>query len=323
MLNKVFVRDLALGDEVCTPLAVYEKRLNQFTNKNGQPSAALMLSLGDKTGRLAAVAWASAHQLNESVQIDQVMLVSGRVQEYKGQLQLLVEQIVPVPSSQVNLSDFVPGSRFDREVMWRRLDAVMQSVKNPYLRALLRAIFTPGVRESFCAAPGGREVHHAYVGGLLEHTLEVVSYAEAMLAEQGHFLDRDLLLTGAILHDLGKIEEYSLVSLSFQMTDRGKLLGHLQIASEKIGLAARTIGDFPDYLLAELQHMIISHHGTAEWGSPQEPKSINAMALHLADLVSGRLGQFTRIISEHKDENSQWSSWDRYLERSVFISKGV
>lgn len=323
MLKKDFVGDFVVGQTVLTPLAIYEKRLNQFTNKSGQPAYGLMLSMGDRTGRISAVNWNAAQELHERVGVDQIWLVGGKVQEYRGNLQLVVEQIIPAPNSQTSMEDFLPNSRFSREVLWRRLEAIMQSISNIHLLSLLREVFTPARRESFCTAPGGREVHHAYVSGLLEHTLEVIAYAETMLAEQGAYLDRDLLLTGCILHDIGKTEEYDLASLSFQMTNRGKLVGHLQMGSELVGQVAASLADFPEELQLELQHMIIAHHGVPEWGSPQQPRSINAMALHLADLTSGRLAQFGRVIADHRTENGQWSNYDKFLERNVFIPSGL
>lgn len=323
MLKKDFVGDFVVGQSVLTPLAIYEKRLNQFTNKSGQAAFGLMLSLGDRTGRIGAVNWNAAQEMHERVGVDQIWLVGGKVQEYRGSLQLVVEQITPAANSQLSMEDFLPNSRFGREVLWHRLQAIMQSINNTHLRSLLGEVFTPARRESFCTAPGGREVHHAYVSGLMEHTLEVVSYAETMLTEQGAYLDRDLLLTGCILHDIGKILEYDLASLSFQMTNRGKLIGHLQMGSELVGQVAAGIVDFPEELLLELQHMIISHHGVPEWGSPQQPRSINAMALHLADLTSGRLAQFGRVITDHRAENGQWSNYDKFLERNVFISSSL
>lgn len=323
MLKKEFVSDFALGQVVLTPLAIYEKRLNQFTNKSGQQAYGLMLSLGDRSGRIGAVNWSAAQELHERVGVDQIWLISGKVQEYRGSLQLVVDQILPAPAAQISLQDFLPNSRFDREVLWRRLESVIQSIRNPHLQALLQQVFNPVRRDSFCTAPGGREVHHAYVGGLLEHTLEVVAYAETMLAEQGTYLNRDLLLTGCILHDIGKLEEYDLHSLSFQVTNRGKLIGHLQMGSELVGQIAASLAHFPDALLLELQHMILAHHGVPEWGSPQQPRSVNAMALHLADLTSGRLAQFSRVIGDHRTENGHWSNYDKFLERNVFISEDL
>lgn len=318
-MKKTFVKDMSLGEEICTPLAVLEKRVSRFTARNGQSGQALFLTLGDASGRIPAVAWEGAESLGESIQLEQIMLVTGKVQEYKGAPQILLEQVVPVPLSQIRREDFLAASVVDSEIMWRRLSSVMESIENPHLAKLLKRLFTPAVRESFCLAPAGREVHHAYAGGLLEHTLEVVAYAQAMLAEQGLFLNRDLLLTGAIVHDIGKIEEYDLRSLSFQSTDRGKLLGHLIIGTGMVGKIAREMGDFPPALLAELEHMIVAHHGVREWGSPEEPKTIDAMALHLADLASGRLGQFSRIIADQRGAGNRWSSYNRFLERSILL----
>ncbi len=323
MHKKVFINTLELGQEVETPLALYEKRLHQFTAKNGQPAHVLMLTVGDKTGKMAAVIWDNAEALNASLAVDQVHLFQGRVGEYRGQPQLVVNRVIPLALTQLELEDYVASTAFDRDVMWQRLVAIMQSIREPQLQALLKAIFDEPTRHQFTLAPGGREVHHAYVGGLLEHTLEVVAYAETMVSEQGGYLNRDLLLTGCILHDIGKLEEFDLHSLSFQMTDRGKLLGHLQMGAELVARAAATIADFPAALRLELEHMLLSHHGLPEWGAVQQPKTINAMALHLADLTSGRLGQFSRIISEHDAGGGNWSNWDKFLARSVFVPERV
>ncbi len=320
MLKKDFVKDFVIGQSVLTPLAIYDKRLNQFTNRSGQPAYGLMLSVGDRSGRISAINWNAAQELHQRVGIDQVWMVGGKVQEYRGSLQLVVEQIVPAPTAQIDMADYIPGSDFDREVLWRRLQAVMQSIDNSHLRDLLQQVFTQERQIRFCAAPAGRGVHHAYVGGLLEHTLEVVSYAESMISEQGMYLHRDLLLTGCILHDIGKIEEYDLASLSFQMTDRGKMIGHLQMGSQLVGELASDIDGFPEQLLTELQHMILAHHGVPEWGSPQQPRTINAMALHLADLTSGRLAQIGRVLSDHRPENGHWTNYDKFLERNFFVS---
>lgn len=272
---------------------------------------------------MAAVIWDNAQDLNASLAVDQVHLFQGRVGEYRGQPQLVVNRVLPLALTQLELEDYIVSTAFDREVLWQRLVAIMQSIREPNLRALLKVIFDEPTRHKFTLAPGGREVHHAYVGGLLEHTLEVVAYAEVMVSEQGSYLNRDLLLTGCILHDIGKLEEYDLHSLSFQMTDKGKLLGHLQMGAELVARSAATIADFPAELRLELEHMLLSHHGLPEWGAVQQPKTINAMALHLADLVSGRLGQFGRIIGEHDAAGGNWSSWDKFLARSILVPERI
>jgi len=317
--KKIYVDNLQLGQEVVIPLALYEKHLHQFTAKNGQPAFVLMLTVGDKTGKMAAVVWDNAQELHSTLAVDQVHLFQGRIGEYKGKPQLVVNGVQPVDASQVDLSDYIASGDFDRQVLWRRLVSVVQSIQQPDLRALLSAIFDEPTRRRFLIAPGGREVHHAYVGGLLEHTLEVVTYAQTMLAEQGTNLNRDLLLTGCVLHDIGKLEEYDLQSLSFQLTDKGRLLGHIQLGAELIAKTAATLPGFPEALRLELEHMILSHHGLPEWGAVQQPKTIDAMALHLADLTSGRLAQFDRIIAEHDASSGRWSAWDKFLARSILV----
>lgn len=323
MQKKIFVNTLELGREIETPLALYDKHLHQFTAKNGQPAHVLMLTVGDKTGKMAAVIWDNAQDLHATLAIDKVHLFQGRIGEYKGHPQLVINHVSALALAQVDLDDYIVSGSFDREVLWHRLEAIMQSMRNSSLRTLLANIFDEDTRRKFTLAPGGREVHHAYVGGLLEHTLEVVAYAETMLTEQGSYLNRDLLLTGCILHDIGKLEEYDLQSLSFQMTDKGKLLGHLQMGAELVARKAAEINDFPAELRLELEHMLLSHHGLPEWGAVQQPKTINAMALHLADLTSGRLGQLTRILGNHDVASGNWSTWDKFLARSFFVPEGL
>ena len=220
-MHKLFVADLTIGSQVSTPLAVYEKRLKSFTDRMGQPAQALMMTLGDRTGRMAAVAWQNALEYHAQIAVDRVYLFTGRMGEYRGQPQLVVDNVAPLGRSQIAIGDFLPEAPQAREYLWNRMEAVMQSIEQPHLQMLLQQIFDESRKDAFCIAPGGREVHHAYAGGLLEHTLEVVAYGEVMLREQGHNLERDLLLTGCILHDIGKIEEYDLQSISFQTTDRG------------------------------------------------------------------------------------------------------
>lgn len=323
MQDKIYAKSLEPGQEIETPLALYDKHLHQFTAKNGQPAHMLMLTVGDKTGRLAAVVWDNAQEMYAALAIDQVHLFQGRIGEYKGQPQLVVKRVRPLALNQIDVEDYIASGAFDREVLWRRLEGIMQSLREPSLRVLLANIFDEETRRKFTMAPGGREVHHAYVGGLLEHTLEVIAYAETMLSEQGSYLNRDLLITGCILHDIGKLEEYDLQSLSFQMTDRGKLLGHLQMGAELVARKAAEINDFPAELRLELEHMLLSHHGLPEWGAVQQPKTINAMALHIADLTSGRLGQLTRILGNHDMATGNWSTWDKFLARSFFVPEGL
>ncbi|MDP3058728.1 MAG: HD domain-containing protein, partial [bacterium] len=232
-----------------------------------------------------------------------------------------IESVRKLAAGEIEADDFCQSSPRPIEGMWVEIKNIIGSVKNEHLWAMLDRIFLLGQETSakFKQAPAGKEVHHAFVGGLLLHTLEVVAYAEKMVELQGDQLDRDLLIAGCLLHDLGKIEEYEPRVPSFEFTDKGKLLGHLVIGAEIVGRAIDTLAGFPPLLRQELQHMILSHHGMKEWGSPEEPKTANAMALHLADLTSGRLSQIEKIINEMKPLEERWSSWDKRLGRSIFI----
>lgn len=322
-MKKIYAKDLTVGTQVTGHFYIIDKRLVNYT-KNGAPAAGVVMTVGDKTGRVSAIAWNEALVADNSYRKDDVVLLSGRVQDYRGDKQIYIEEISKANLADVDAEDFCASPPRPIEEMWNELIQVVESVTDPFLRALLDVYLSSPDSASFRQAPAGREVHHAYAGGLLHHTLEVVAYAERMVEVQGARLNRDLLITGAILHDHAKTQEYEPKAFSFDFTDRGRLLGHLVLGAENIGRLADSIPGFPTQLRDELQHMILSHHGTREYGSPEEPKTATAMALHLADLTSGRLGQVEKIIDDTVSLGERWSAWDKRLERNILaITWGV
>ena len=252
---------------------------------------------------------------------DDVVFVRGSVSDYHGP-QVVVGDMRKLDPLKVNRAFFQPISERDQAEMIAELKAVIEGdVRDNHLKALLEAFFSDSeFARRFALAPAARTIHHNCVGGLLEHTLEVIAVCRNLAALYPQQIQADLLLTGAILHDIGKIEEYRQDSISFDFTDRGKLVGHISIGKEMLDQKLTDWPDFPPALKLELEHMILSHHGMREWGSPEVPKTIHAFALFHADLISARMNQFVKIMQRHIPESGAWTDWDRFLERSIFIS---
>lgn len=319
-MKKIYSKDLTVGMPIKSHFFVVDRRLINYT-RSGSPACGLVLTLGDRTGKVSAVSWHEALVRDSSYRKDDVVLVTGKVQDYKGEKQIFLEEVTKANLADVTAEDFCTPPPRPIAEMWRELEAHMATISNHYLQTLLAACFADqNTKHAFCQAPAGREIHHAHVGGLLQHTLEVVSYAEKMVEVQGTHLDRDLLLTGAILHDFAKVDEYELRAFTFDFTDRGRLIGHLVMGSERVGRLADDIPNFPPLLRAELQHMILSHHGHREWGSPEEPKTANAVALHLADLTSGKISQVEKIVNDTLSLGERWSAWDKRLECAILAA---
>jgi 3'-5' exoribonuclease len=322
-MKKVYVKDLTVGTTAQGHFSVLEKRYINY-QRNGAPAAGLVMTLGDKTGRISAVAWNEALVADGTYKQDDIVEIVGRVQDYRGDRQIYLEAVRKAALSEIDPADFSGQAPRPVQEMWQELMGFIGSVKDPSLTWLLRRFFTDASyaeeADLFRKVPAGRDVHHAYIGGLLEHSLEVAEYVDHMCRVQGSMLNRDLLIAGALLHDAAKIWEYDFKSFSFEFTDRGRLLGHLVMGTELVGRLVAETPDFPTLLGQELQHMVISHHGQKEWGSAEEPKTINAVALHLADLSSSRLAQVERIVKDTLSNDERWSPWDRRFERSFMVT---
>ncbi len=319
-MKKQMIKDMRIGDEVETQALILEANRTAFSSAHRAGDYFLRLALGDVSGRIKAVMW-DPPSGEEEVRNDDVVFVRGTVSDYHGP-QVVINDIRKLDPHKVNHAFFQPVSARDKEEMLTELRAAMEEeIKDRHLKALLRAFF--GDKEfvrGFAMAPAARTIHHNYISGLLEHTLEVIALCRKMVSLYPDRIKSDLLITGAILHDIGKIEEYNLRSLSFDFTDRGKLVGHISIGKEMLDQKLATLPDFPPPLRLELEHMMLTHHGMREWGSPEIPKTIHAYTLFHADLVSARLNQFVLVMDKHQTGAGDWTEWDRYLERSVYMS---
>lgn len=318
-MKKQMIKDLRVGDEVETQAVVLEANRSPFSSPNRAGEHFLKLVLGDVSGRVKAVMWEPPEGDN-AVRQDDVVFVRGNVTEYHGP-QVVVSDIRKLDPGKVNRAFFQPVSERDPGEMMAELKAVIENdITDRHLNGLMNAFFSDReFARRFALAPAARTIHHNYLSGLLEHTLEVIALCRNLAELYPDQIQLDLLLTGAILHDIGKIEEYRQDSLSFDFTDRGKLVGHISIGKEMLDQKLAELGDFPPDLRLELEHMMLTHHGMREWGSPEVPKTIHAFALFHADLVSARMNQFINVMRRHAPGGGDWTEWDRFLERSIFV----
>ncbi len=315
------VKDLRIGDQVGTTLAVFKKTLANYSPTSSRAGEQyLKLLLGDATGTIEARVWEGALEASKACEVDDVVWVEGTVVDYNGP-QLTVRSLRRVPKDRVDPGRYRPCTTRDRQQMWTTLEQIIRGVTSSDIRKLLVGIFLEDTQlgRAFRIAPAGQRVHHAYVGGLLEHTLEVVELALTACRLHGDFLDRDHLLAGCLLHDIGKIREYDLDSLTFRLTDEGRLLGHVVLGENIVERRLWELGLAEGRMGLHLRHMILSHHGRREWGSPEVPKTPEACALFHADLFSARLNLFRGVAESHVDREVEWAPWDRYLERSIWV----
>ncbi len=287
-------------------------RKQVFTTKGGKPYGALRLA--DQSGEVEAKLWEQAEELLGPVAPGMAVRVAGRVQVYNGQTQLVLTALCAQP--QVDPSQFLPASPHTAAELWERLETTRAGVREPHIKRLLKVFFEdPEFRRAFERAPAAKAAHHAYVRGLLEHTASVAGLA---LLVAGHYphLDRDLLLAGALLHDIGKTEELVL-GPPLDYSDAGRLEGHVVLGVRMLDARLTRLKGFPPALAGQLRHMLISHHGTEEFGSPQKPKTAEALALHQVDDLDAKTAMVREAIAAGNGE-ARWSSFHRLLERHIY-----
>jgi len=310
--KRVFIKELKEGDKVSNPFLIRSKKLLPFKNKTGK---FLHVVLADKTGQIEAILWDKAEDCLSQVGECPVVKVQGDVETFRENLQIKINSLIPCDN--YALEELVPASPRDICVMQAELNKVIETINDENLKRLLHMITNDPVRYGqFSRAPAAQFHHQAYLGGLLEHTLGVARLC-LHLAEIYQDIDRDLLVTGAILHDLGKTTELS-YDLLIGYTDSGRLLGHIVLGSQIVAELIKQIPDFPKDLELKIIHMIVSHHGEYEWQSPKRPKFLEAMLLHYADMIDAQVDKFTRVSEDYNEEQA-WSGWIKGLDRYVYL----
>ena len=316
------IKDLVKDEEIESIFKVTSKKLQEA--KDGKKF--LLLTFKDKTGIIRAIDWHNAELNDGRISLGDVVKVRGKVVYFENRLQLNLSKnpsdVVVLKEGEYDPNRFVETTKRSIKEMYEKLVNHIKSVKSDKLRRLLEQIFIEdrGFLRKFLDAPAGLSVHHAYRGGLLEHTLDVVELAEHVVEKYGDILNRDLLIAGAMLHDIGKAYEYEITPSGLEMTDSGELLGHIVIGVKMVERVAKRIANFPNNLLMEIEHMIISHHGEFEWGSPTLPKTPEALVLHMIDNLDAKLSQFLKL-QEKTAEGNNWSEYDRKLGRRVMIRR--
>ncbi|EFK06835.1 HDIG domain protein [delta proteobacterium NaphS2] len=305
------MENLAPDTRVSGCYLVKSKKLS--TTRNGNPF--LSLTLADKTGDLPAKVWDRAEALSPLFHEGEVVEVTGRSSTYQGQLQLTISELRPSPE-RPDPEKFLESSPFDIPVMIRSLRTVLNQVRDIHLKALIDLFWKDRKFMSlFRKAPAAKNFHHGYLGGLLEHTLSVCRLA-AQVSDHYPALNKDLLITAAFLHDVGKTREFSW-GMNIDYTDEGRLVGHLvlgvAILDEKLG----SLKDFPDEWAIRLKHLILSHHGQYDFGSPKEPKFLEAFALHLLDDLDAKINGLHRFMERDGQEGS-WTEFNRLFRKFFF-----
>ncbi len=283
--------------------------------KNGKPYENVILQ--DRTGTIDAKIWEPNSQgINEFDVFDYVDIV-GDVNSFNGALQVSIKRVRKAEEGEYNPADYLPTSRYDIEEMYQTLLKYIHSVKNQYLLSLLEQLFVKDTEtvKRFKISSAAKNVHHGFVGGLLEHTLSVTRFCDFM-AKVYPILNRDLLLTAAILHDIGKTRELSEFPQN-DYTDDGQLLGHIMIGAEMVHDEAKKIAGFPAELESKLKHCILAHHGELEYGSPKKPALAEAMALNLADNADAKMETLTELFESNSEASGDWLGYNRLFESNI------
>ena len=312
MINQTDLKELNKGDSLDHFLLVKKSEVRTTkTNKDY-----LLLELGDQSMSLGANVWENFENLT-SVKPGDIVKVKGSIEEFQGTPQIRVTKIHPVePDDNVSVTDFLPRSKRDLKEMEKEFSGRIEKISNKNLSELLSKIFNEERYQKYIHAPAGKSWHHAYIHGLLEHTLEIVKICDLMCDFHPE-LNRDLLICGALLHDLGKITELSFDS-AFEYTDKGKLIGHIVIAAVIIEKESAGIKNFPEDLKNILIHLVLSHQGKLEHASPVVPKTVEAIALYQADELSAKVNAYKNAVISEMRADSKWTRFITLAQTDLY-----
>ncbi|MBO4399271.1 MAG: HD domain-containing protein [Lachnospiraceae bacterium] len=306
-----YINELREGEQVAEVyLCKQSQVLKARTGKNY-----LALTLQDKTGTLDAKMWEIGPGAANIEAMDYVK-VEGAVTTYQNSNQLNIRRIRKADEGEYDVSDYMPVTSSDPKAMFAELKKLMDSVKEPHLNKLLSNVFADGdIVKKFLNHSAAKGIHHAFVGGLLEHTLGVTKMCSCF-ADNYPFLNRDLLVTSAVFHDIGKLFEISPFPEN-DYTDEGNLLGHIFLGAEYIGKKIQEIPGFPEKTAVELQHCILAHHGELAYGSPKKPALAEALALSMADNLDAKMESFKELFSSAEAQSGGWLGFQRIFDSNI------
>ena len=312
-MSKVFIADLKERDQIDSPFLVRDKIMAMA--KNGKPY--MTLKLMDRSGEVEGRIWDQVDHFSRLFNKDDFVRVCAKASVYMGKMQLVIQDLVRVDETEISLGDFLPVSSSDPAAMMARVRELLASMADADYRGLMESFFNDAAFVAqYQKAPAAKAMHHVYLGGLLEHSLAVAHLADDVCRRYPN-VDRDLLISGALLHDVGKVAEL-LFDRSFDYSDEGKLLGHIVIGVEMVEEKIRTLGAFPRMKATLLKHLLLSHHGQYDYGSPKRPKTLEAVILNFIDDMDSKINGVQAHIDKEAHNDSRWTGYHRLYDRYFF-----
>ncbi len=316
-MKQLYINQIKERDQIESIFMVRDKITAMA--KNGKPY--MTLKLMDRTGEVEGRVWDRVDEFSSYFGKNDFILIRAKASVYLGKMQLVVQNLQRIEEEQIDLADFLPVSGRDQGQMRAELDQLLDSLSDPHISALLRSFFDdPDFFACYRKAPAAKGMHHVYLGGLLEHSLAVSALANDVAARYPQ-INRDLLIAGALLHDVGKVAELS-YQRSFDYTDEGKLLGHIIIGVQMVEDRVRELPDFPRELAVMIKHLLLSHHGQYEFGSPKRPKFLEAVVLNFIDDLDSKINGIQTHINKETESESSWTSYHRLYDRYFYKGPG-
>ncbi len=311
-MKSPYVSELKPNQLVETSFLVQSKEIRQ--KKGGE--FYLSLFLADRTGELDAKMWDNVADVLNEFERDDFVKVKGIIQVFHNKPQMTIHKVRRLDESEVQFADYFPSSKRDPAEMWSELRGIVADMRNPHLKGLLEAVLDDEeIARRYRLAPAAKQIHHAFLGGLIEHVLSVCSMAKSAAAHYSN-IDYDLLIAGVVLHDIGKIYELN-YERGFSYSNEGQLIGHISIAMRMVGDKLRALPDFPPLVRILLEHMILSHHGKLEFGSPKVPQFPEALLLHYLDDLDSKMEAMRAQIENDRQLEGCFTSYNSALERSA------
>ena len=314
MIEQKELNEFSIGDEFSLFLIVNRSQIKYA--KNGR--AYLDLELRDKSASLPAKVWEKVEEISDKIKDGVIVKVAGQIEEFNNSPQIKVDKIrLAQANENVTPEDFLPKSRRPLKEMIDEFENIVASIQNPFISKLARTIFFGSNLNKYMRAPAVKAWHHAYIHGLLEHTLEIIRICDLMCNIHPE-VNRDLLICGALLHDFGKTDELTYETV-FDYSDKGKLIGHIVMSAIEVEKAISSIPNFPKDLKNQLIHLILSHQGKLEFASPVEPKTLEAIVLYQADELSAKTNAYKSAIEADKNKSGNWTRFLTLANTSLYI----
>ncbi len=315
-MKPIYVKDIKAGEKIKASFLVMEKNLAY--SQKGAPY--LSVKLRDRTGDIEGRVWDNVATLDPLFRKGDIVFVQGRAVSYRDATQLAVLDIRKIEETGLDPWDYFPATKGDVEAMFAELSGYAGTLENPWLKKLLEGFLGDGeVAARLKRAPAAKGFHHAYLGGLLEHTLSMVRILD-FLARHYPATNRDILIVGGILHDIGKIEEFT-YDRAIDYSTPGRLVGHILLGVEMLDRKIASIDGFPTDLALELKHVVLAHHGELDFGSPKRPKTVEALIVHFVDDLDAKVMAFQEFIGNSGAEDSEWTLFHRFFERFLYKGK--